>query len=80
MPCGVLYLEHARSEKKMKKSRFFLRKRLTIIGLFEGMCSVGTRFRRLAPVLGPELFLLLAMSPSSTVHGGQYDTTYVAFE
>ena len=32
-----------------------------------------------APVLGP-LTKKLAMSPSSTVHGGQHDAKYVTFE
>ena len=39
----------------------------------------GDTFSRLAPVLGPEQEQL-AMSPSSTVHDGQYDTKYVTFE
>ena len=36
-------------------------------------------FSVLAPVLGP-LTKKMAMSPSSTVHGGQHDTQYVTFE
>ena len=36
-------------------------------------------FSALAPVLGPQQ-KKLAMSPSSTAHGGQHDTKYVAFE
>ena len=32
-------------QKKMGKYMFFLRKRLTIFGLFDGLWSVGTRFR-----------------------------------
>ena len=32
----------------------------------------------LAPVLGPSQ--KMAMSPSSTLHGGHYDTKYVTFE
>ena len=36
-------------------------------------------FSALAPVLGPSQEKLV-MSPSSTVHGGQYDTKYMAFE
>ena len=36
-------------------------------------------FSVLAPVLGPYR-KKLAMSPSSTVHGGQHDTEYVTFE
>ena len=40
------YLKSARSEKKKeKKKRVFLRKGLTIADLFEGLWSVGTRFR-----------------------------------
>ena len=35
-------------------------------------------FSAVAPVLGPKQ--KLAMSPSSTVHGGQHDTKYVTFE
>ena len=40
------YLEPARSEKKKKEKKIFLRKHLTIADLFEGLWSVGTRFRR----------------------------------
>ena len=40
------YLQSARSEKKEKENAVFLRKRLTIFDLFEGLWSVGTRFRR----------------------------------
>ena len=36
-------------------------------------------FSALAPVLGPSQEKLV-MSPSSTVHGGQYDTKYMVFE
>ena len=74
------YLRSARSEKKNgKKKSVFLRKRLAIIDLFEGLVGGGT-LSPLAPVLGPEPFFFLAMSPSPTVHGGQYDTKYVTFE
>ena len=31
--------------KKMGENTFFLRKRLIIFGLFDGLCSVRTRFR-----------------------------------
>ena len=47
------------------------RVRLTILGRFDGLWPVGTR-SPLAPILGHER--KVAMSPSSTVHGGQYDT------
>ena len=40
---------------------------------------VGGTFSPSAPVLSPEQ-KTLAMSPSSTVHGGQSDTKYIAFE
>ena len=52
-----------------------LRKRLTIIDLFEGLWSVETRFRHQRQ--SQALDKTLAMSPSSTVHGGQYDTKYL---
>ena len=52
----------------------FLRKRLTSIDLFERPWSVRTRFSPLASALGPEQ--KLAVSPSSAVRGGQYDTEY----
>ena len=39
------HLEAARSEKK-GKNLFYLRKRQTIIDLFEGLRLVGTQFRR----------------------------------
>ena len=42
------YLQSARSEKKIiiiKTNAVSLQKRLTIIVLFEGLWSVGTRFR-----------------------------------
>ena len=42
------------------------------------MIGLGT-FSALAPVLGPYK-KKLAMSPSSTVHGGQNDTKYVTYE
>ena len=38
------YLQLARSEKNEKNARF-LQKHLIIIDLFEGLWSVGTRFR-----------------------------------
>ena len=38
------YLQSARSErKKLKKNALFLRKRLTVVDLFEGLWSVDTR-------------------------------------
>ena len=37
----LVYLQSPRSEKKM----IFLRKCLTIFGFFDGLWSVGTRFR-----------------------------------
>ena len=37
-------------------------------------------FSALAPVLARSLTKKLAMSPSSTVQGGQHDTKYVTFE
>ena len=39
------YLKPARLEKTTRKS-FSLQKRLTMVDLFEGLWSVGTRFRR----------------------------------
>ena len=38
---------------------------------------VGTHFSALAPVLARSFTTKLAMSPSSTVHGGQHDSKYV---
>ena len=66
-------------KKIVKKMLFSLRKRLTIIDLFEGLWSVGTRFRhqRQSQVLNRKQ---LATLPYSTVHGGQFDTKYVTFE
>ena len=40
---------------------------------------VGTQVSVLAPVLGPQT-KKMAMSPSSTVHGGQHDTRCMTFE
>ena len=39
------YLQSAPSDQKQCKKNVFLRKRLTIIDLFEGLWSVATRFR-----------------------------------
>ena len=54
---------------------FFPRKRLTIFGLFDGLWSVGTRFRHyfilIAPIQG---VLKKKWSCHSTVHGRQYAT------
>ena len=51
---------------KMETKGFFLRKRLTIFDLFEGLWSVGTRH---CASTSPRK--KLDMSPSSTGHGGQ---------
>ena len=40
------YLEPARSDKNGKIKLFFPRKRLTVVDRFEGLWSVGARFRR----------------------------------
>ena len=61
------------------KNGFLLEKHLTTIDLLEGLWSVGGTFSPPAPVLGPEQ-KKVAMSSSSTVHGGQYDAKYVTFE
>ena len=73
------YQQWARPGGKNEENCVFLRKRLTIIDLSEDLWSVGT-FSPLAPVLGPEQEIWLYVSPSSTVHGSQYDAKYVAFE
>ena len=79
------YLQSARSEKKWKKKKKILRKRPNIIGLFEGLWLVGTRFRYYYVMIAPDLKTStpkkkLAMSPSSAAHGGQYDTKNVTSE
>ena len=62
------------SSKRKKWLIFFSSygKCLTIFDLVQGVWLVGTHFRRLrqSKVLHK---IKLAMSPSSTVHGGQYD-------
>ena len=40
------YLQSARSEEKKREKKVFQRKRLAIVDLFEGLWSVGARFRR----------------------------------
>ena len=59
-------------KKKRGTKKLFPRTRLTIFELFEGLWLVDP-FLPPAPVLGPEQ-KELAISPSSAVHGGQYDT------
>ena len=39
-------LQSARSEEKKREKKVFQRKRLAIVDLFEGLWSVGARFRR----------------------------------
>ena len=60
--------------KKMKKKN--PRKRPIIFWRFNGLWSVRTRFRHQHQSL--VMTKKVAMSPSSTVHGGQYDTKYLA--
>ena len=62
----------------LHKKRFLLRKRLTIIVFFEVIWSVGVGFRRYCQFEVQNK--KMAMSPSSTVHGGRYETKYVTFE
>ena len=71
------HLEAARSEKKLIIF-LFLPKRPIIIYCFEGPWWSGHIFDAST---SPRSFKKkLAMSPSSTVHGGQYDTKYVTVE
>ena len=56
-----------------------VRRRLTIVDLFRGVLVGGGPFSPLAPVLGPEQ-RKGAKSPSSTVHGVQYDTKHATFD
>ena len=51
---------------------------LSIIGIFEGLVIGRDTFSVLAPVLGPSQ--KNGYVTSSTVHGGQHDTTHVTFE
>ena len=69
-------------QKKRWEQGFSLRKRLTIIDLFEGLRLLGTHFRRqYQPVLpGRSLIEKLVTSPFLAVHGGQYDTKHVTLE
>ena len=64
--------------KKMLIIFFFLPKRLIILYRFEGLWWSGHIFD--ASASPRSLNKKQAMSPSSTVHGGQYDTTYVTVE
>ena len=59
-------------QKQMEKNMFSLRKRLTIFWSFWLPVVGGDTFSPLAPILGPEK--KVAMSPSLTVRGGEYDT------
>jgi len=43
---ALKYLQSPRSDENgKKKEKVFLRKRLTVFGPFDGLWSVGTRFR-----------------------------------
>ena len=66
----------------MGQKKKILRKRLAVIDLFGGLRSVGTLFATFnSASLGPSAKkLATGMSPSSTVHGDQYDPKYVEFE
>ena len=65
-------------KQKRKLILFLLPNRLIILYLFEGMWFSHYIFDASA---SPESFRnIVAMSPSSTVHGGQYDTKYVTVE
>ena len=64
------YLRSARPEKRNEKKCVFLRERLTIIYLFEGLWSVGDTLLLLAPLLGPQRKSL----PCHPLP--QYDTKY----
>ncbi|CAM9670724.1 unnamed protein product [Laminaria digitata] len=58
----------------------FLRKRLSILDLFEGHSSGRSGHIFGASASPRPLTKYVAMSPSSVVHGGQYDTKCVTLE
>ena len=73
------YLQSACSEKKKGKKNVFPTETPDHCGRFWSPLVGGDTFSPLASVLGPEQ-KKTAMPPSSTVHGGQYDSKDVTFE
>ena len=71
-------LEAARPEKINGSFFSSYGKGLTVVDLLEACDWLGHIF---APSASPRPFnKILAASPSSAVHGGQYDATYVTLE